>query len=147
MVKKRGNSEFLINFNETSIKPFIKGMNKEIKRSTKGINKSLDSIRKIFTRYEEPFCEIRQNHKGMKISIKLPDVKKKDITLNITSNMIEIKASTVLYEDEKRILKNYYRIINIPQCSQSKKTKAEYKKDKLEIKVPYTNLKKEIVVS
>ncbi|MDP3916699.1 MAG: Hsp20/alpha crystallin family protein [Nanoarchaeota archaeon] len=142
MAKRGNNNEFLINFSDTNLKSFIKTLNREIKRGTKDLNKSFDGFRKMFKKYEEPFCEIRQNHKGMNVLVKLPDVRKKDIRLNITSRIIELKASSILDNDGKRTLKNYYRVINIPACSMLRKARAEYKNDKLQIKIPYTDLKK-----
>ena len=142
MPKKRGSKNvLLIDFTAKSIGRIVKDINRTIQKST-GINEHITNIRKIFTNYEEPFCEIRQNHKGMKISIKLPEVKKKDIFLNVSQTSIEVNASSIARDESKKdILKVYHRIINIPECSISEKTTADYKRDKLKINVPYEKIK------
>ena len=107
--------------------------------SGKLLNKHFTYLKKRFINYEEPFSEIRQNHKGMNITIKLPEVKKKDVIINITEDKIELKAKSI---KKNRTLKNYHRIIDIPKCSVSKYIKADYnyKKEILKIKIPYQGL-------
>ena len=108
--------------------------------SSRFLNRHLENLKKGFIKYEEPFSEIRQNHKGMNITIKLPEVKKKDVLINITQDKIELKAKSI---QGGRTLKNYHRIIDIPSCSVSKNIKADYnhKKEVLKIKIPYNGLK------
>ena len=108
--------------------------------SGKLLNKHLGNLKRGFISYEEPFSEIRQNHRGMNIIIKLPKVKKKDVFINITEDKIELKAKSI---KKGRTLKSYHRIIDIPNCSISKKIKADYnpKREVLKIKIPYNSLK------
>ncbi len=105
----------------------------------KFILKPLDNIKKGFIKYEEPFCEIRQNHKGMKITIKLPEVDKKNIFLNITQDKIELKAKAL---EKEKILTNYHKIVDLPQVSITKQAKADYKKNNLHITIPYKKLRR-----
>ena len=144
MPKKKSdkNDILALDFTKEGLNSLFKNLNNHIKYNTKILNKHITNIKKSFVRYEEPFCEIRQNHRGMNISVKLPDVKKKDIFLNITSSAIELKANSVFHsKKEGTVIKTYHRIIDIPSCSISQKTKAEFKRDKLKITVPYEKIK------
>ena len=140
MTKRGSDDIFLIDLSAKGIGSIVKSLNKTIIKTTK-INDHIIGLKKVFTRYEEPFCEIRQNHKGMKISVKLPDVKKKDIFLNVSQNAIEVKASAIIKNKSKKdILKNYHRVINIPPCSLPQKTTVDYKSSKLKINLPYAKV-------
>ncbi|GEM_PF-1154447 len=112
---------------------------REINKKTKGVRNNYNALRSAFLKYEQPFCEIRQNHKGMNISIKLPEVKKKDVIINITETMIELKAAAK--DRKQRTVTQYHRIINIPLCSRARDTKAAFKRETLKIKVPYEKIK------
>ncbi len=119
-----------IEFNTESIDSFLK----KFKKSKDKTLRTLSNIKKRFSNYEEPFCEIRQNHKRMKIEIKLPDVKKKDIILNVSDGKIEVKAEAK--ERNGKIIKTFHRIIDIPKCSQPKKMSANIKNDTLKLDLP-----------
>ncbi len=108
-----------------------------MKTNKKFLGNQIEGLKKTFGNYEEPYSEIRQTQKGMDIKIKLPEVKKKNITINITETQIEIKAKS----KQQKFSKIYHRIIDIPKCSLNKKTKADYKKGVLKIKVPYQKWK------
>ena len=61
MSKKIGAKDILlIDFTAKGIGKIVKDINRTIQKST-GINEHLTSIIKVFTKYEEPFCEIRQS--------------------------------------------------------------------------------------
>ncbi len=141
MAKK--STVLLIDFTSKGISTIVKNLNKTIEKRTVKINRQFNQIRKVFIKYEEPFCEIRQNHKGMHISLKLPDVKKKDIFLNVTKSSIEVKADALFRDaSRKEAFKTFHRIIDLPSCSLHEKTSAQYKNNKLKIKIPYGKIKR-----
>jgi len=71
----------------------------------------------------------------MKIVIKLPDVKKKDILLNVSDGKIEIKAEA--RERNGKIIKTFHRIIDIPKCSVPKRMNANIKNETLKLDLPF----------
>ena len=133
MKKKSVDSNPLLVFNNETISNTLNNF------KNKFVTKPLDNIKKGFIKYEEPFCEIRQNQKGMKITIKLPDVDKKNILLNITQDKIELKAKAL---EKEKVLTNYHKIVDLPQVSITKQAKADYKKDNLHITIPYKKLRR-----
>ena len=127
--------------NKEALKYLLKNFNKSINKNFKGFNKQIDLIKKTFTSYQEPYCEINQSLKGMNIKIKLPEVKKKDVLLNIYNDKIELKAeSKIIDEKNKKKLMIFYRTIGLPPCSLVKKAKAEFKKESLKIKIPFSKI-------
>lgn len=123
--------KFSVEINTEGINSFLKNIKK---RKDKTLRR-LGNITKRFSKYEEPFCEIRQNHKKMKIEIKLPDVKKKDILLNVSESKIEVKAEA--RERSGKIIKTFHRIIDIPKCSVPKKMSANVKNEVLKLDLPF----------
>tara|TARA_Y100000310_G_C20550528_1_gene747834 strand:- start:268 stop:717 length:450 start_codon:yes stop_codon:yes gene_type:complete len=147
MAKKRGakkKEEFLLSFDPEDINSFVSAVNKSIESSMKRLNRRMDVLRKSFTKYEEPYSEVSQTKKGMDVTIKLPDVQKEDILLNITDSNIEIRAESDVKKNGRKIFRSYHRIIDLPKCSISKKTQARFANGILKIKIPYnkTSLKK-----
>ena len=130
--KSASNGSLLILNNETLSNTLTNFKNKFI-------IKHLNNLKKGFINYEEPFCEIRQNHKGMKITIKLPEVKKKDIFLNITQDKLELRAKSL---EKGKVLTNYHKIIDLPQISITKQAKADYNSKNLKIDIPYKKLRR-----
>lgn len=124
--------KFSLEFNVDGLNSVLRAFEKK-KRSTL---ETLDNFRKRFSRYEEPSCEIRQTHKGMKIELKLPEVRKKDILLKLAEDKIEVKAES--RTRDRKIIKTFHRIIDIPKCSQPKKIKAKFINEKLKLEVPYS---------
>jgi HSP20 family molecular chaperone IbpA len=120
-----------------NIDKIIKDVNKGFLKNFKFVNKHIYTLKKTFKKYEEPYSEIRQSHKGMNIKIKLPGVKQKNIALNVTDSQIEVKAQT----NNKKVLKVYHRTIDIPKCSIPKQTIAKFNNQILKIKVPYTKMR------
>lgn len=123
--------KFSVEINTEGINSFLKNIKKRKDKTLRRIS----NITKRFSKYEEPFCEIRQNHKKMKIEIKLPDVKKKDILLNVSDSKIEVKAEA--RERGGRIIKTFHRIIDIPKCSVPKKMSANIKNEVLKLDLPF----------
>ncbi|MBT3865631.1 Hsp20/alpha crystallin family protein [Candidatus Woesearchaeota archaeon] len=130
---KRGSKrdvKFSVEFNTEGIDSFLKKINKKKDDTLR----KLGNLKKRFSNYEEPFCEIRQNHKKMRIEVKLPDVKKKDVLLNVSNERIEIKAEA---KERKKLIKTFHRVIDIPKCSLPKKIKANFKNNVLKLDVPF----------
>ena len=75
----------------------------------------------------------------MKSTIKLPEVKKKDIFLNITQDKLELRAKSL---EKGKVLTNYHKIIDLPQISITKQAKADYKSKNLKIDIPYKKLRR-----
>jgi HSP20 family molecular chaperone IbpA len=132
MQKKRANNNSLLVFNNETISNTLTNF------KDKFFTKHFNNLKKGFMIYEEPFCEIRQNHKGMKITIKLPEVNKKDIFLNITQDKLELKAKAL---KKGKVLTNYHKIVDLPHISITKKAKADYKNKNLKIDIPYKLLR------
>ncbi len=130
---KRGTKrdvKFSVEFSTEGIDNFLK----KFKKKKDTTIRKLGNLKKRFSNYEEPFCEIRQNHRKMRIEVKLPNVKKKDILLNVSDGRIEIKAEA---KECKRLIKTFHRVIEIPKCSLPKKIKANFKNNVLKLEVPF----------
>lgn len=130
---KRGTKrdvKFSVEFNTEGIDSILRRFKKK-KNTTL---RKLENLKKRFSNYEEPFCEIRQNHRKMRIEVKLPDVKKKDVLLNVSDDRIEIKAEA---KERKRLIKTFHRVIEIPRCSLPKKIRANFKNNVLKLDVPF----------
>jgi HSP20 family molecular chaperone IbpA len=139
MVKKRKSKIF--SKKTSDLDKIIKDVNKGFLKNFKFVNKHIDTLKRTFTKYEEPYSEIRQSHRGMNIKIKLPKVKQRNIKLNVTDSQIEIKAETKIKADNKKVLKIYHRTIDIPKCSIPKQTIAKFNNQILKIKVPYIKVR------
>jgi len=144
MVQKKRNDgeELFINLDRKSIDSFFKNFNRSLNKNIRFFKKNVETIKKTFVNYEEPYCELNQSHKGINIRILLPNVKKKDIVLNIFNDKVELKAeSRVIGEKNKKLFRIFYRTIDLPSCSVVSKAKAEYKRNKLKIKIPFKKIK------
>lgn len=94
--------------------------------------------------YKKPFSEISQNKNQIRIGIKLPDVAKKDIMLEVHKDNIEIKAEKRKKKVKKtkksykkiETYKGFYRKIPLPPIADYEKAKAIFKKDTLSIIIP-----------
>jgi HSP20 family molecular chaperone IbpA len=93
------------------------------------LKKTLE-VRRAFEKYEEPYCEITQNEKGIKIAVKLPSVKKRTIMLQANGKKIEVKGSS-----ER---KNFYKSIDIPPLVDITKAHASLTNDTLKLTLPYS---------
>ena len=79
--------------------------------------------------YEEPYCEMTQNEKGVKINIKLPNVRRRSISLRMNSKKMEVKG-----ENGKA---NYYRLIDIPSIVDITRAHAVFNNGTLKVILPY----------
>lgn len=89
-------------------------------------------------------ADVQETDTHVVATIELPGMKKEDITLHITENMLEVKAKT---KEEKEIeeegytsyqskYSGFYRRIPLPVGIDADETKATYKNGVLEVKMP-----------
>ena len=93
----------------------------------------LNIVKKAFVRYEEPYTEISQNARKFFIKIKLPDVKKKDLFLKVNKNTVAIRGDSIR---SHKLMKGYYKDIEVPEDAITDKIKATFKRKILNIKIP-----------
>jgi len=100
--------------------------------------------------YREPFIDVMDGDKEIIATAEMPGLEKKDITINVTEDMLEISAETK--QEEKKEEKgyiyrerrsgSYYRAISLPSPVDPDNSKASYENGVLEIKMPKTEVKK-----
>lgn len=108
----------------------------------KEVDKLFDKITGID--YKKPFSQISQNDKMIEIKIKLPDINKKDILVNVGKDFIEVKAEKRLKKVKKtkksyrkeESYKGFYRKISLPINADYEKANAKFIKNYLVIKIP-----------
>ena len=130
--KKRG-LDILSNLN---INRFIGDINDGINKNISVFNRRITRIRKNFVKYHEPHSEISQNYKNMIIKINLPNAFKKDILLKISYGKIEVRGHSFVKENKRRVLRGFYRSIDLPPTARPDKATAKFKKETLTIKIP-----------
>lgn len=135
--KKRSNILFNINING-----FIKDINTEINKNINILNKRIIKIRKNFVKYHEPYSEISQDYKNMIVKITLPNTFKKDILLKVNNGKIEVRGHNFVKEKKSRVLKGFYRSIDLPSNAIPDKAVAKFKSDRLIIKIPIAHQNK-----
>ncbi len=86
-------------------------------------------LKKALEHYEEPYCEITQNEKGVRVDVRLPAVKKRSIDLRMNSRKLEVRG-----ENGR---KNFYKIIDIPSIVDITRARAVYTKETLRVMLPY----------
>lgn len=97
--------------------------------SAQKVVKNLQEFKKALERYEEPYCEISQSDKGVKINIRLPSVKKRSISLRMNSRKMEVKGQNGRT--------NYYKIIDIPSVVDITRARAIFNNGTLRVVLPY----------
>jgi len=91
-----------------------------------------------------PLSDVYETDKEVLAKIELPGIEKKDVHLNITENMIEVKAekkheaeiSKKGYYKQERSYSGYYRTFPLPAKIDPNKVKASMKDGLLEIRAP-----------
>jgi HSP20 family protein len=92
----------------------------------------------------QPFADIIDTGKEIKVTVELPGVDKENIQINATENMLEIKAEVKHEEEEKRgdylrkerSYRMFQRSFSLPAEVDPSKAKATYKNGVLEITLP-----------
>lgn len=97
-----------------------------------------------------PFIDLLETDKEVVATAEMPGLKKDDIKINITDDMLEI--STEDRHEEEKHGKNYlykeissgsyYRSVSLPSSVNPNGAKASYNNGVLEIKMPKTEIKK-----
>jgi HSP20 family protein len=96
--------------------------------------------------FRTPVCDIYETDKEVIANIELPGVSKKDIKLNVSDNMLNVRAEKKYEkkdEDEKKGYRRYersysgfYRSFPLPLGVDENKVKANYKDGMLEVHMP-----------
>ena len=92
----------------------------------------------------EPFVDVIEKDKELIVKADIPGVEKKDITLNIKGDMLEITAERKEEKEEKeegyirkeRGYSSYYRSLHLPTDIDSEKTEATFKDGVLKLTIP-----------
>jgi len=130
------------------MKKFRKEMDKTFDVLSKSFEKSFNQVHKTYHRtfnLKQPKTEISQDLKKVIVSIELPGMSKRDMSLKITENHLEIFAEKKKKIKIKRVSSEgvtyigYRRIIPLPANVVPGKAVAVYKKDKLIVRIPKTN--------
>jgi len=98
----------------------------------------------------QPFIDIIEGDKDLIATAEIPGLEKEDISINLTSDTLEISAETKKEEkkeDEGYIYQErhsgrYYRAVSLPSTIDPDNAKASYKNGVLEIKMPKSEIKK-----
>ncbi|MEM2174910.1 MAG: archaeal heat shock protein Hsp20 [Candidatus Micrarchaeia archaeon] len=126
---------------EKLTKPYVWGYSIKIGPDGKPEIKQFGNIPKIseekvkLSEEREPFVDVIEEKKNLKIIAELPGVEKEDIDLTTTENGIEIKVDT----PERK----YYKKLKLPCEIKPETAKANYKNGVLEIVVERKEEKKE----
>ncbi len=92
----------------------------------------------------EPYADIIETDREIKVTIEIPGVDKKDIDLNATENSLEVSAEVKEEEEEEkegyirkeRRYKKYYRAFALPEEVDPTKAKTTFKNGILQIVLP-----------
>lgn len=140
----------------------------EIRKFHKEMNKLFDSffsrpsirllkedgkelVRRPLSRLIQPITDVSMNGNIITARFNMPGIDRKDISLKITEDYVEVKAqkresSKVKNKNvysESSFFKSYYRIIPFPTRVDTQTAKAEYKNGVLEIRVNKSKSKRE----
>ena len=92
----------------------------------------------------QPFIDIIDGDKEIIATAEIPGLEKEDISINLTTDRLEISAETKKEEKKEeegylyreRHSGRYYRAVSLPTTIDPDKAKASYKNGVLEIKMP-----------
>jgi HSP20 family protein len=101
-----------------------------------------------FNDFETPLMDAWETEKEIKAEIDLPGVDKKDIKLNISKGMLEIKAEKKHEKKEsrngfhriERAYRGFYRKISLPESADIDRAEAKYENGVLKISIPKKEL-------
>ncbi|MCX8147079.1 MAG: Hsp20/alpha crystallin family protein [Candidatus Woesearchaeota archaeon] len=94
--------------------------------------------------YRSPVTNVYETENSVVAAIELPGVEKNDIELNVTENMLEVKAERKLEKEIKKkgvysyssAARSFYRSFTLPAKVDASKAKAEYKNGILRVEMP-----------
>ena len=98
----------------------------------------------------QPFIDIIEGDKELVATIEIPGLEKEDISINLTSDRLEISAETKKEEKKEeegyiyreRHSGKYYRAVSLPSTIDPDNAKASFKNGVLEIKMQKSEIKK-----
>ena len=122
----------------------MKDLSTDVVRLQHEMNKLFDNWIGWPGSYREPLSDIAISDKMMTIAAELPGIEKEDVKVNIDEKGIEIKAerkeeieeSTDERYSYERAYNGFYRYIALPEHTNAKEAKAEYKNGILTVHVP-----------
>lgn len=103
-------------------------LQKNVPRIVRNVRKVVKEVYQSLRRYEEPYCEISQDDKQVRIHMKMPEVNKMNVQLVISKKKIEVKGM-----GKKN---NYFKIIDIPPQLNIEKAHASYDEGRLKLTIP-----------
>lgn len=103
-----------------------------------------ESFSRAFMNYRRPHSHISQSYRGVEVEIKLPEMNKSDIDLQINPRAVIIKAEKKTKKSKKtktsfyksKEINTYYRKIPISPGLDVKKSKARFSNGTLKIRIP-----------
>jgi len=98
----------------------------------------------------QPFIDIIDSDKELIATAEIPGFEKEDMSINLTTDRLEISAETKKEEKKEeegyiyreRHSGKYYRAVSLPSTIDPDNAKASYKNGVLEIKMPKSEIKK-----
>jgi HSP20 family protein len=97
-----------------------------------------------FLKLQESNCDVIDEGKQLRVKMNVPGVTKKDVTLNVTDNSLEVSAEHKEESEEKkknfirkeRSQVSYYRTLPLPDKISSGKVRAKLSDGVLEVTLP-----------
>ncbi len=98
----------------------------------------------------EPYADIIESDRDIKVVVEMPGVSKEDIKINATENSLEVSAEVKREEKEEkegyirreRRFSRFYRAFNLPTEVDPAKAKATFKNGILEVVLPKKKVEK-----
>ncbi len=102
----------------------------------------------------EPYADIMETDREVKVTIEIPGVDKKDININATENSLEVSAEMKKEEEEEeegyvrreRRYNKYYRAFALPEEVEPTKAKTTFKNGILQIVLPKKRIEKRTTI-
>ena len=125
----------------------IKRIHREMDNMFRRFFESRNKIFKLdkeLENFREPLADIKKTDKEYIIEIELPGVNKEDVILQVSNDLIEIRAKKQSelkiekkgYLRHERSYSGFYRTIPLPFCVKADEVESEFKNGILKIKVP-----------
>lgn len=100
-------------------------------------------------------ADVQETDENVIATVELPGMKKENITLTVTENMLEVKAETKEEEKEEKEgykswrsrYRGFYRRLPLPSAVDSERAKATYRNGVLEVTMPKVEKKKKKEIS
>ena len=100
------------------------------------LNKKIETA---FSDYKKPYSHITHNHKRILLEMRLPNVKKEDLSVNININSVEVLVKKENKVKNKRNIIEMYRKIYLPKGLDIKNADTKFDKGELKIEIPRKN--------